>query len=81
MIVDVVPLRLCSLIAWYSGSEYHSSACFADGKQNNITPPSYADPLLPLSPSVLPLESSISGAIVAAIGSTSKTGPLSEKAY
>ena len=28
---------------------------------------------------MLPFESSISGAIVAAIGSTSKTGPLSEK--
>ena len=35
--------------------------------------------MLPFNPSVFPFESSISGAIVAAIGSISKTGPLSEK--
>ena len=44
-----------------------------------LIPPSYADNLLPLKPPELPLAVIKSGAITLAIGSTSKTGPLSLK--
>ena len=42
-------------------------------------PPSYAESLLPLNLPALPLADKRSGAITFAIGSTSKTGPLSLK--
>ena len=42
-------------------------------------PPSYADPLLPFNPPVLPFASSRSGTITAPTGSISNTGPLSLK--
>ena len=42
-------------------------------------PPSYAESLLPFNLPALPLADRRSGAITFAIGSTSKTGPLSLK--
>ena len=42
-------------------------------------PPSYADPLLPFNPPLLPLAFNNSGTTTAPIGSMSKTGPLSLK--
>ena len=44
-----------------------------------LIPPSYADPLLPFNPPLLPLAFNNSGTTTAPIGSMSKTGPLSLK--